>query len=264
MLRNPFWKFFHDQRTSLLVWNVALAATTAMYVAFFPMMKNQQMTSAINSYPKALRDALGLQDLASGPGYLGGTVFGLVIPILVIIFGVMLASRVTATDEEAGTLDLFLSYPVSRTSFYLQRAAAMLCCLLDAAVVIYLVVLVTSKSVGMNISALHLAAACLLLAALAGLFGGIAVAVAGVIGRKSVVAGAAGGLAVIAYLLNSFAPQVHQIAWLSKLSPFHYYSGGEPLVRGLSFAHLGVLVAGILVLLAAGTVAINRRDIASV
>lgn len=264
MLRNPFLKFFYDQRVSLLVWNIALVATSVMYVGFYPMMKDQQMASAINSYPEAVRDALGLQDLASPAGYLSGTVFGLVVPTLVIIFAVLLGLKVNAADEEAGTLDLLMSYPISRTSFYVQRAAAVLCCLLDACALIFIAVLLTSRVVDMQIEVDRLAAACLLLVALAAVFAILAVAVSGVMGRRAVAGGVAGAIAVVAYLANSFAPQIPDIEGLRKISAFYYYSAGDPLSKGLDLGHLGILTAAVILLLVAGSYAFSRRDIASV
>jgi ABC-2 type transport system permease protein len=55
---------------------------------------------------------------------------------------------------------------------------------------------------------------------------------------------------------------VDEIAFLRDISPFHYYSGGEPLRHGLQVADLGLLVAASAVLVALGGLVFDRRDVA--
>jgi ABC-2 type transport system permease protein len=56
--------------------------------------------------------------------------------------------------------------------------------------------------------------------------------------------------------------QIPEIAWARDISPFHYYAGGRPLANGLQALDLAVLAAVTIVVVAIGTIAFNRRDVA--
>lgn len=80
-------------------------------------------------------------------------------------------------------------------------------------------------------------------------------------GRRSLVLAVTATIGAATYIANSFLAQVEALAWTRRLSPFHWYGAGEPLRNGIQLADAGVLLAISLVLLTAGAVAFNRRDI---
>ncbi|WP_327112422.1 ABC transporter permease [Nocardia sp. NBC_01730] len=51
--------------------------------------------------------------------------------------------------------------------------------------------------------------------------------------------------------------------WLKYLSPFHYYIGGEPLRHGIQWADAAILLAASAVLVGAGFLRFNQRDLRS-
>jgi hypothetical protein len=74
-----------------------------MYAAFYPQVGGSGgMAETIQNYPEAMREALRMQDIGSAAGYLGSTVFGLLLPLLVMAFGVTFGARAVAGDEETG------------------------------------------------------------------------------------------------------------------------------------------------------------------
>jgi ABC-2 type transport system permease protein len=68
--------------------------------------------------------------------------------------------------------------------------------------------------------------------------------------------------AVAAYLGNTLARQVDALSWLEPLSPFRYYSGGEPLRNGFQAGDAAILAVISLVLVTIGAFAFSRRDVA--
>jgi ABC-2 type transport system permease protein len=68
-------------------------------------------------------------------------------------------------------------------------------------------------------------------------------------------------VAILGWLINSFAPLVSSLEWLKYLSPFYYYAGHDPLTQGVDIAGLIVLGAVSLVLTAVGMIGIHRRDL---
>src|SRR6266511_1070057 len=87
---------------------------------------NAALNRAVQDYPEALKAFVGGElDLASGPGYLDGELFSLMIPLLLLLYTIAAGARAIAGEEEAGTLDLLLSHPISRTRLTLEEAGAM-------------------------------------------------------------------------------------------------------------------------------------------
>ncbi|MCX9193883.1 ABC transporter permease [Carbonactinospora thermoautotrophica] len=260
MLRNVFTKTLWDARRSLPAWAIGLAAVSTMYAAFYPSVRKSGNAMLAN-YPQALREAFNLQDIASPAGYLSSSVFGVLVPLLTVLFAVAAGTRAIAGEEEAGTLDLLLAHPVSRTRVVVQRFAAIAVCLAVLAGAVLLALLVVSGPAELNIPLGNLAAMVTHLALLGLCFAAFALALGAATGRRALVIAASAVVGVVAYLGNTFAPQVEGLEWLREVSPFHYYSGGEPLKHGLQLADAGILLAVSLLLVASGTLAFNRRDI---
>jgi beta-exotoxin I transport system permease protein len=119
MLRNVFAKTLWDTRRALLGWALAISAVAVMYAAFWPTVNTPEMQDALRNYPQGVLEAINYDDLTSPAGYLGSSVYGLLIPLLVAVFAIAYGTQAVAGDEEAGTLDLLLAHPVSRTQLAL-------------------------------------------------------------------------------------------------------------------------------------------------
>jgi ABC-2 type transport system permease protein len=230
MVRNVFTKTLWDARRSLPAWVVAIAATGMMYAGFWPTVDTPAMQEAMRSYPKAVLEAFNYNDLASPAGYLGSSVFGLLMPLLLVVFSIANGTRAVAGDEEAGTLDLLLAHPVSRTRVALSRLAAMVAAVAAIVFVLWLAMLAISGPARLEgITAAELAAASLQLGLFGSWFGALAFALGAATGRRVVALGAASATAVVAYLANGVFPQLKGLEWTRTISPWHWSVGGEPL-----------------------------------
>jgi beta-exotoxin I transport system permease protein len=263
VLRNVFTKTLWDGRRSLLGWVVAITAVALMYAAFWPTVNTPQMQEAMRNYPQAVLEAMNYNDVATPGGYLGSSVYGLLVPLLVTVFAIAYGTRAVAGDEEAGTLDLLLAHPVSRTRVALQRFAALVTALVLVGAVLWLAMLaITGPAQLDGVTAGELAAANVQLAFFGACVGALAFAFGAATGRKAVALGTSAGLVVLAYLANGVFPQVEGLQWTRDVSPWHWYLGGEPLKNGLQVGDSLLLLAVTVVLVAAGTWAFNRRDVA--
>jgi ABC-2 type transport system permease protein len=231
----------------------------AVYIAPYQQYLDQ---GALNiNADSGLYQALGYDN--SPAGYLQGTLFALTGALLAIMAAVAAGARAIAGDEEAGTLELLLAHPVSRTRLVLERFAALAATTCWLGLVIWTGTVAAVNLADMDIGADRIAVTTLGLVLLALGFGTVALAVGAVIGRRGLVLGVAAALAVAAYLANAVAPQVPSLEATQKLSPFYYYLGGDPLRTGLDLGHLAVLAAIPLVLLGVAVWSLNRRDIAA-
>lgn len=258
-LRSVYGKSLRDGRRALLGWVIGITATAAVYGSFYPTYRQPGMVESIERFPAGLMRVAGVQDLGSPAGYLQSTVFGLVVPLLAVVFAIALGSRAVAGDEEAGTMELVLAHPVARARLVLERFAAMVTALVLVGVAVFAVMLVVDRLTGLDLPSSRLGAAAVHLVLLALCFGTLALAAGAVTGERGPVLAVTAGLAVLSYLANTLA--VDWLPWARHASVFFYYSGGQPLRHGIRWGDAGVLVVVSVVLLAVALVAFDRRDV---
>jgi ABC-2 type transport system permease protein len=263
LLRNPFTKWLYDSRRSLLGWTVGIVAVGLMYAAFWPTVQMPEMARALEAYPEGLLEAFNYSDLTTAAGYLGSPVYGLLIPLLVAVLAIAAGTRAVAGDEDAGTLDLVLAHPVGRTRLALQRFAALALGVAVVVLVLGLAMIGLSTVVEFaGVGPAEFVAISLHLALFGIAFGALAFAIGAATGRKGVALAGSAAVAVLAYLANTVFPQVEGLAWARNLSPFHWYLGGSPLVNGVQASGVLLLLGSAVVLVALGTWAFGRRDVA--
>jgi ABC-2 type transport system permease protein len=254
-------KALWDQRRGFVGWGVGLALATAIYTGFYAVTDPTTYSTMLDTFPQSILDAFGWTDFASPSGYLGATVYGLVIPILVAIFAIAFGTRMIAGDEESGTLELIVTHPVSRVSIVLQRAVAVVAACFGAAAVVFLVVAVLSSPVGLTIPLSYILAASYQLGLFGSVFGLLALAIGGFVGRRGVVIGSCAAIAVLSYFGNTLVPQVEGLAWFENLSIFHFYDGPQALREGLAAGGSLLLILLGVALTAAAAIGFSRRDV---
>lgn len=263
MLRSVFGKTLWDQRRGILTWSIGIAAVGLMYSAFYPTLNSPEMAEFMDAYPREIMDAMGITDLTSPEGYLGGTTYGILGPILMIIFAASLGARAIAGEEENGRLDVLLAHPVTRWQVVVERAAAMVVALLVAGVVLLLgMAAMAGVADFASIGLANLAAASGQLVLLGVAFGALALAVGAATGSRGLAFGVVAIIGVLTYFANTLGPSVDWLAWSESVSPFRYYSGGEPLRNGFQGLDSLVLLLVSLVLVALAVVGFERRDVA--
>ncbi|MFG3193402.1 ABC transporter permease subunit [Streptomyces omiyaensis] len=251
-----FVRTLSDSRRSLTGWAVGTALVGMAYASTYPSQR--QNTASI---PEALRESLHVDGTAAG--YLQATVFGVIVPLLAMAYGVATGSRAIAGDEESGHLDLLLAHPLTRTRFALQRFAALVAGAFGIATLVWLAVLAVRNSAELtDVTPVEFLAQCLNLALLASAFGALALGIGAAAGRRAVVLVVSAAVGVLSYVAGTFATQIG-VDWLAYLSPFHYYIGGEPLKNGFQWGDGAVLVLASAVFVLAGVARFDSRDLSS-
>lgn len=263
MLPDVYTRTLVDNRRGLIAWAVGTAAIGLMYAAFYPQVSAGGTAEMVESYPEAMREALRLDDFASAAGYLGSTVFGLLLPLLMMAFGVTFGARAVAGDEESGYLDLLLAHPLRRMSLAVQRFAGLVTGAIAIAALVFLGMLAVRPAADLDeVGVGRLAAQCVQLALLGITFGALAIGLGAALGKRVPALATAAGLGVLTYVLGNLAGVIGA-DWLKYLSPFHYYIGAEPLRNGMPWADAAVLVVVALVLVTTGFLRFQRRDLRS-
>jgi ABC-2 type transport system permease protein len=267
MLRNVFLKTLRDARRPIGWWSLGLVAMTALMVAVYPTVRdNPDLNRMVEDYPDVFKAFLGLGenvDYTSPVGYLNSELFSFMVPLLLLVAAIGAGARATAGEEERGTLDLLLANPISRRRLVLEKLAALAAELAVLSLVFWAALVVGAETIGMSVSAVHLAAATFAAGLLALSFGAIAALVGALLGRRGAAIGIAAAAAVAAYLLSSLADLVDFLRPLRGASPFYHYLANDALRAGLGLDHVAVLL-GVTVVAAIGAlVAFERRDLAT-
>ena len=265
MLRSIYLKGLRDQRRSLLLWALGIAAFAAVEFAVYPAVRKSAgvLDQYVKNLPKAFKDAfLGSNlDFGSPAGFLNAEMFSFMSPVIFLVFAI--GARAVAGEEEAGTLDLLVSCPVSRRDIVLQKFGVVATGVAALTLTLFASLAIGAAVANMRVATSMLLQASMLVGLLALTFGAVAFAAAGYSGRRATGIAVASGLAVALYLLNALGQLVVAIDPFRKFSFFYYYGGGDTLSRGLDAANGAVFLVATVMLLAAALVGFERRDLRS-
>jgi ABC-2 type transport system permease protein len=252
-----------DHRRALAGWCLGVIGYTTLLASIFPSFKGSgDLQKLVERYPDALKSLFGIGSgsFTTGPGFLDAELFSLMLPLLVLVLAIGSGARSFAGEEEAGRLELLLSYPVRRRDTVLAKAAAVAGEVCLFCVTAFCALAVLSAIFGLDLSIGRLAEAVASLGALGLLYGWLALALGAAVPSKVLALGVSAGFAAAAYLVGG----LHALAgWLDPfrvLSPF-WLVGQSPLQNGVDGLGVLVVVAAAVAVLFAGAVLAERRDL---
>jgi len=251
-----------DHRRALIGWCIGAAAYAAMLASIFPSIHGAaDLNKLIQNYPEALKELLGVSaGITTGPGYLDVEFFNLILPLLLLVMAIGSGARQVAGDEDAGRLELLLSYPLRRRDTVLSKGAVVGVEVAIVAAAVFLALLVLSPIASLDLSVGKLAAGVAGVGLIAMLHGWLALTVGAAGGGRGLAIGVPAALAAAGYLING----LHGLAgWLDpfRLLSSFWLVGTSPLEQGLNWWGVLVLVLGAAVVLGAGTRLFERRDL---
>jgi ABC-2 type transport system permease protein len=182
------------------------------------------------------------------------------LPLFVLVLAIGSGARTLAGEEDAGRLELVLSYPVRRRSAVLAKGLAVGTEVLVVSVAAGVAMLVLDPLLDLDLSTANVASAVASLVALGLAHGWLALAVGAATASRALAIGVPAGLAAAGYLVNG----LHGIAgWLD---PFRYVSpfwlvGASPLQGGADTLGAAVVIAVAAGVLLAGALLVERRDL---
>ena len=252
-----------DHRRALVGWCLGVIGYAALVASIFPSIKGSaDFTKLVEHYPDALKSLFGISggNITSGAGFLDAELFSFMLPLLVLVLAIGSGARGFAGEEEAGRLELVLSYPLRRRDAVLAKAAVVAGEVLLVCVVGFGALAVLSDLADLDLDLGKLAAAFGALAALGLLYGWLSLALGAAVPNRLLAIGVPAAYAAAAYLVGG----LHELAgWLDPLrflSPF-WLIGSAPLQNGVDGWGVLVVVTAAFAALAAGALLVDRRDI---
>ncbi|MEE4194432.1 MAG: ABC transporter permease subunit [Anaerolineae bacterium] len=248
---------------AIIGWSVGLFSYTVLMAALFPMMITQmgeQYLEMIEIVPKEfLAFFPNISQFLSPVGFVDTYFFSMmvvVIPILTIGQGAKLLVR----DEEEGTLDLVMSYPLSRTQLFWARVGAYLDGVVLVLAASFLGWVIPDKSEAWTMTVGELLQAYLPLLAIVLVFGMLAFFLSLLLPSFKAASGLVGALLIANYLLLGISNIREELQTLYKYTPMKYYQGGLAVQDFNWEWFLGLLGVAILFTLLAWLL-FERRDL---
>jgi ABC-2 type transport system permease protein len=249
---------------ALIAWCVGIVAYIALVASIYPSIEGTPGIDELHeSYPEALRELFGIEpgSLSTGAGFLDAELFSLVLPLLLLVLAIGSGARAWAGEEDAGRLELLLSYPVRRRSAVLWKGLAVAVEVAVAGVAAFAAIAVLDPVLGLDLSVGRLAAGVAGVALLALLHGWLALALGAAWPSRIAALGVPAALAAVGYLVNG----LHGLAgWLDPLrfaSPWWWVGTASPLRDGIRPEGAVVVAAAAAAVLAAGALLVERRDL---
>jgi ABC-2 type transport system permease protein len=252
-------KSLRDQKWQIIGYGLALLAMAAMVIFIWPSYRTT--VESIN-LPPAVQAFLG-SDLsyASAPGFVSAEFFSW-IPVLLIVYAVVQGTGAIAGEEGSGTIDLLMAQPIPRWTMVLQKCLAFCVGAVLVVALGFIGFAVSIPFVSINITLRDAGAASANMLPITLLFFALSLWLSAVAPNRALAAGVAVAITTATYFANSLASGVHEISGLRYASPFYYYGAGLPLVKGIDWLHVALLLGIALLFLVLALRAFERRDIA--
>ncbi len=257
MLATVFTKATRDRWLGVAIGAGLLALWMLMAMAVYRDID----LSLYTNLPEAIRGVMGIPDGADVATLAYSVLFGFAGSLTLAGLAVSMGTGSIAGEERNGTLGLLLGNPKSRTYVLVSKAASMVLLTVLGSLVVWGAGLATPAILSVDIGNSHVGAFALHMMVNALFYGFLAMAVGAWTGNASLSSGISAGVMVISYFAVGLLPLVQGLEDLVKVFPWYYFDGSQPLVNGVSWGHMAVLVGGIVFFAAAALVGVNRRDL---
>jgi len=249
------------KRGQLIGWAIGLALYALMMVSFFDSIVGiEGIQEMMQAYPEDLAAFFGGFGAMNTPkGYLEIYYFNYM-PVIIGIFTVGVGAGLLVSDEEKGTLDLILSYPVSRTALFWGRVLGLLALNALVLLIAYLSWVLPAQGTGMDLTWIQILRPFLPLFVQLVFFGALALLLSLVLPSVRSAGMLTGGILVGNYLLIGLSNLNEDLRAFIEYTPLHYYQGADA-VDGLDWIWLGGIAGVSLVLVLLAWWRFQGRDI---
>lgn len=256
-LANVFVKTASDRWRA---WAIA-AVTVALFMLFGMSAYREIDLSVYTTMPEAFRSLIGISDDIDVGGLAINVMFSTWGALTLAGVALAMGSSAVAGEERDGTMGILLANPKSRSYVLLSKTGALVTSVALATLALWIPVYPIAAMLSVEIAGLDIEALMLHLFANSLFFGILALAIGAITGNKGTATGATTAILVLSFFGVGFLPLIEGGEAVSKLLPWYYFDGSDPVNNGVAWGHLALLGGGSLLLLIAAVVGFNRRDV---
>ncbi|MDH4140486.1 MAG: ABC transporter permease subunit, partial [Coriobacteriia bacterium] len=250
----------HLTITAVYMFSVQGLLMGPLYAAI-PQATREAADAAFAAMPEAMLALFGGGGLSTIEGFYQIETFGMMAPIGIMVVAIAIGAGALAGEEGRRTMGLLLANPITRTRVVLAKTLAMVffSVLVGLATFAGVAAGILIPNLGLDLG--NIAAACILQTLVGLAFGALALALSAGTGRKTLAIWGAVGAALVFHVFTALTKLNDTLADYAGWSPFHYYSGNDPLRNGMDWGNAAVLAVIVVVLVVLSVVLFRRRDI---
>jgi ABC-2 type transport system permease protein len=257
MLTSVFTKAVRDRWRGVAI---ALAAL-ALMLLFAMWVYSGIDLSFYDEMPEAFRSLAGVPEGADAAGLSIGVLYGLYGAFTLAGLAISMGSSSIAGEEKAGTIGLLLGNPKSRTQVLASKTANLIALTALGAVILWAVAYIVAALLGIEVGGMHVGAYTSHLYANTLFYGTLALAIGAWTGSRGMASGVSVGVMILGFMAVGILPLVEGLENVAKAFPWYYFDGADPLLNGISWGHLAVLLGSSAALVGVAFVGVNRRDL---
>ena len=266
MIGSVFLETLKTTWKQMVYWGVGLAAMALLVVIMVPLFNMQDMRKLLESFPPVILAMIGvgqeLEIFATNEGFVAIGFFGKS-ALIFAVYPVVMGMRVTANEEDSGTMDVLLSLPVERARVVIEKFLAYAVSCIGVVLLIYLGLHLGVFLGGVELDVLRLAEVTFYLIPLMVFIMAATVLIGVLVRRRTVALGIVTAFVIVSYMLQTIglAAEGTVAESIGVVSFLTYYNAGDILSQGFIWPHIAgfVIVSG--ALLVASLYRYERRDI---
>ncbi len=251
-----------SRRGAILGWGIGLGLFMVLIVLLFPQIADSFAGIELPEFYEMFGD---INAIATLSGFMDLEFFSF-FPLILAIYAILAGSGALAGEEDAGTLELILSFPIPRWQVVITKAIAIAITLslilaLTAAGAWVGYLLIAGGDADLNINGWQMARGILNLWFLLFLFAMLSFFFGSIMPSARVANVLAIIIMVEMYFLNSLGSLVEMLEPYQKYSPFYYLQAKDVMEKGLDAGNIAILFGFSLLLLIFTVLAFQRRNI---
>lgn len=249
-------------RGSIIGWSIGLALYDLMMSSFYSsiMEMGDEMVDILANYPAEMMAFFpSIEEFASPVGYID-TYFSSIMTLIAGIFVVGIFAKLVVGDEEKGTLDLVISYPISRSSLFWGRVLGAIGALLLVLTAGWLGWVIPAENAGFTLTPWEFLLPMLPLLSLLLLFGALALVFSMFLPSARLASALSAALLVGNYLLVGMSGLNEDLVPIFEKTPLYFYQGAK-IINDPNWGWFGWMIGIAIAVILIAWLIFLRRDI---
>jgi ABC-2 type transport system permease protein len=217
--------------------------------------------SLYTSLPEGFRELFGISDSADAAGLAYGAIYGFYGALILAGLAVSMGSASIAGEERDGTIGVLLGNPKSRTEVLVSKAVSTLILTALAAVVLWAGALLAPVLLDVDVTGRLVGAQAFHIFANALFYGFLALAIGAWTGKPSLASGISAGVMALSFFAVGLLPLLDSLADVARIFPWYYLDNGQPLVNGIQWGGISLLLGGSALFAGIAYYGVNGRDL---
>ncbi len=259
MLASVFAKTTRDRWKGMAIAMFSLGLLLWMVMAVYQDID----ISVYTELPEVFLSIMGIPDGADVASLAVGVMYGFYGALTLAGMAVSMGSASVAGEERDGTIGLLLGNPKSRTNVLVSKAASMLLLVGLGALALWGAAPLIAGILDVRMGGMQIGAYALHLFVNALFYGFLAMAIGAWTGKRGLASGVSAGIMALGFVAVGIFPIIEGWENVAKVFPWYYFDNGQPVINGIQWGDLAVLMGAIVVLAAIALVGVNRRDLRS-